>query len=85
MTIMPLIQTYHRHAVGEYSPAIIYVPFGILSASDSSTSNVFGYILTFDWKVSALEKIYIQANVLKLSGTTLIDRRHLHNETTVTQ
>ncbi|XP_077519941.1 uncharacterized protein LOC144129726 [Amblyomma americanum] len=52
MTIMPLIQSYSRYAVGEYSPTIIYVPFGILSASDVSTSNVFGYILTFDWKES---------------------------------
>nr|XP_037276640.1 glutamate receptor ionotropic, delta-1-like [Rhipicephalus microplus] len=69
MTIMPLIQTYHRHAVGEYSPAIIYVPFGILSASDSSTSNVFGYILTFDWKVWALllSAIPILALLISLS------------------
>ncbi|KAH7968164.1 hypothetical protein HPB52_006385 [Rhipicephalus sanguineus] len=69
MTIMPLIQTYPRYAVGEYSPAIIYVPFGILSASDVSTSNVFGYILTFDWKVWALllSAIPILALLISLS------------------
>ncbi|KAL1485908.1 hypothetical protein MTO96_031660, partial [Rhipicephalus appendiculatus] len=69
MTIMPLIQTYRRYAVGEYSPAIIYVPFGILSASDVSTSNVFGYILTFDWKVWALllSAIPILALLISLS------------------
>ncbi|XP_065301452.1 probable glutamate receptor [Dermacentor albipictus] len=69
MTIMPLIQTYSRYAVGEYSPAIIYVPFGILSASDVSTSNVFGYILTFDWKVWALllSAIPILALLISLS------------------
>ncbi|KAH6934732.1 hypothetical protein HPB50_000366 [Hyalomma asiaticum] len=73
MTIMPLIQTYSRYAVGEYSPVIIYVPFGILSASDVSTSNVFGYILTFDWKVWAvlLCAIPILALLISLSEFVL--------------
>ncbi|KAH7954917.1 hypothetical protein HPB49_022778 [Dermacentor silvarum] len=54
MTIVPMIQSHSRMTVGEYGPPIMYVQFGILSGSGESTSNVFGYILTFDWKVWAL-------------------------------
>ncbi|KAK8765233.1 hypothetical protein V5799_032157 [Amblyomma americanum] len=54
MTIVPMIQSHSRMTVGEYGPPIMYVQFGILSGSGVSTSNVFGYILTFDWKVWAL-------------------------------
>ncbi|KAH7985320.1 hypothetical protein HPB49_026485 [Dermacentor silvarum] len=52
MTIVPMIQSHSRMTVGEYGPPIMYVQFGILSGSGESTSNVFGYILTFDWKTA---------------------------------
>lgn len=56
MTIVPMIQSYSRMTVGEYGPPIMYVQFGILSGSGVGTSNVFGYILTFDWKVGVVIK-----------------------------
>ncbi|CAN7994711.1 unnamed protein product, partial [Ixodes pacificus] len=51
MTMAPMIQSYSRMQVGQYGPPIMYVQFGILSGSGVGTSNVFGYILTFDWKL----------------------------------
>ncbi|XP_049268124.1 probable glutamate receptor [Rhipicephalus sanguineus] len=54
MTIVAMIQSHSRMAVGQYGPPIMYVQLGILSGTGVSTSNVFGYILTFDWKVWAL-------------------------------
>ncbi|XP_075742089.1 uncharacterized protein LOC119162854 [Rhipicephalus microplus] len=54
MTIVPMVQSHSRMTVGQYGPPIMYVQFGILSGTGASTSNVFGYMLTFDWKVWAL-------------------------------
>ncbi|CAN7938447.1 unnamed protein product [Ixodes hexagonus] len=70
MTMAPMIQSYSRMQVGEYGPPIMYVQFGILSGSGVGTSNVFGYILTFDWKVWALilSAIPILALLMALSN-----------------
>ncbi|XP_070391000.1 probable glutamate receptor [Dermacentor albipictus] len=71
MTIVPMIQSHSRMTVGEYGPPIMYVQFGILSGSGVSTSNVFGYILTFDWKVWALllSAMPVLALLISLSET----------------
>ncbi|KAG0420102.1 hypothetical protein HPB47_003676, partial [Ixodes persulcatus] len=70
MTMAPMIQSYSRMQVGQYGPPIMYVQFGILSGSGVGTSNVFGYILTFDWKVWALilSAIPILALLMALSN-----------------
>ncbi|KAL1433055.1 hypothetical protein MTO96_002029 [Rhipicephalus appendiculatus] len=49
----------------------MYVQFGILSGTGASTSNVFGYILTFDWKVWALllSAMPVLALLISLSET----------------
>ncbi|XP_042149548.1 glutamate receptor ionotropic, delta-1-like [Ixodes scapularis] len=70
MTMAPMIQSYSRMQVGQYGVPIMYVQFGILSGSGVGTSNVFGYILTFDWKVWALilSAIPILALLMALSN-----------------
>ncbi|KAL3209588.1 hypothetical protein MRX96_038028 [Rhipicephalus microplus] len=59
--------------VGQYGPPILYAQFGILSGTGASTSNVFGYILTFDWKVWALllGAMPLLALLISLSETIL--------------
>lgn len=75
MTIVPMIQSHSRMTVGEYGPPIMYVQFGILSGSGVSTSNVFGYILTFDWKVWALLLSAIPVLALLISVSEFVVRK----------
>ncbi|XP_077557900.1 glutamate receptor ionotropic, delta-1-like isoform X1 [Haemaphysalis longicornis] len=75
MTIVPMIQSHSRMTVGEYGPPIMYVQFGILSGSGVSTSNVFGYILTFDWKVWALLLSAIPVLALLISLSEFVIRK----------
>lgn len=72
MSFVPIIESYERSMVGNFGPPLFFVPFGILSATGESESNVFGYILTFDWKVWALTMcaIPILAFLLALSAAT---------------
>ncbi|KAH8041630.1 hypothetical protein HPB51_017075 [Rhipicephalus microplus] len=71
MTIVPMVQSHSRMTVGQYGPPIMYVQFGILSGTGVSTSNVFGYMLTFDWKVWALllSAMPVLALLISLSET----------------
>nr|XP_037268718.1 uncharacterized protein LOC119160089 [Rhipicephalus microplus] len=73
MTITAVIQSHSRMTVGQYGPPIMYAQFGILSGTGTSTSNVFGYILTFDWKVWALllGAMPLLALLISLSETIL--------------
>lgn len=72
MTIVAMIQSHSRMAVGQYGPPIMYVQLGILSGTGVSTSNVFGYILTFDWKVWALLLSAVPVLALLISLSEII-------------